>query len=114
MSIIQNISKVHPPSVSTISDATIHSSAVVRQANDDSSSILDGSNLGNISDIVFGASENQVKIESGKNIQVGDTYHYNFYTPPTNESTFRIKIRLFGTWILLINIMTLELISQLI
>lgn len=90
MSIIQNISRVHPPSISTISEATINSNAIARQANEDSSSILDGSNLGNISDIVFGPSENQVKIESGKNIQVGDTYHYNFYTPPPNESRFRL------------------------
>ena len=113
MSIIQNISKVHPPSISTISDATIHSSAVARQANDDSSSILDGSNLGNISDIAFGPLENQVKIKSGKNIQVGDTYNYNIYTLSTNESMFK-KIRLFGTWNVFINLLTLELISQLI
>lgn len=85
MSFIQNISRVHPPSISTVSDSTINTSVAARHNYEDSSLFGDGSILDQVSDYVFGP-ENQVKIESGQNIQVGDTYHYNFYTPPTNES----------------------------
>lgn len=91
MSFIQNISRVHPPSISTVSDLTINTSFAARQNHEDLSSLVDDSILENVSDYVFGP-ENQVKIESGKNIQVGDTYHYNFYSPPSNEGAYSHRL----------------------
>lgn len=74
-----SIARVHPPSLSTISDTTVNSSVVARQKNENL--FFSEDYEGNFFENVYEHENKAVRVG-----QLGDVNHiYNFYTPPNNE-----------------------------
>lgn len=86
-----NFSNERPPSISTISDSTHSVSIVPQNFEDNSSSFVDGRHLEHFNEINVGTSETHVRLEGCQNVQVGDSYYYNFYASSTGESEFNFK-----------------------
>lgn len=80
-----DFSHLRPPSISTISELT-QSTSNIPQNIDDSSSLVDGRRLSDFNEINVGTTETQVNVAGCQNVQVGDSYYYNFYGPSTGES----------------------------
>ena len=85
MSSAIDFSSLRPPSISTISESTQNTSNSP-QIVDDSSSLVNGRLLRDFNEINIGTTENQVNIAGNQNVQVGDSYYYNFYGSSTGES----------------------------
>ena len=85
MSSAIDFSSLRPPSISTISESTQNTSDNP-QIVDDSSSLVNGRLLRDFNEINIGTTENQVNIAGNQNVQVGDSYYYNFYGSSMGES----------------------------